>query len=125
MKTVLVVGLCVGIGTGLQAQDSVKACPKYQHDESLHWMENCQPVPGSDLIVQCDPTPPVCVDDMHAITEKGWQAIQARLGALEAQIAMDHSVHANHVAKPEKKPEIPGPSGELMAWEPADTGIQY
>ena len=66
------------------------ACPKYQHVE--HWPGPCGPAPpmcdGSSMactaVAVCASTPPdKCVDDQHDVTEAEWQALQARLAALE------------------------------------------
>jgi hypothetical protein len=69
------------------------ACPKYQRVE--HWPGPCGPAPpmcdGSSMaciaVAVCAPPPPdKCVDDVHVVTEAEWQALQARLAALEALV---------------------------------------
>jgi hypothetical protein len=89
-----------GTGTSLticpagQALASVKGewkcqlvCGKYQHVD--HWPSACGPAPCDEKTGVCTaicapPPPDKCVDDLHVVTEREWQEIQADLQKLEA-----------------------------------------
>lgn len=67
-------------------------CEKYQH--VYHWPSACGPSSCSDVggMSSCDavcypPPPDRCVDDMHSITERDWQALMERLNRLETKQA--------------------------------------
>jgi hypothetical protein len=70
---------------GQQAQ--FNECPKYQHVVWSGSMTSCRSVNGSNLI-ECDPAPVQCADDLHIVTEKEWQELMHRIGDLESYQAL-------------------------------------
>lgn len=66
--------------------DILKAgCPQYQHDIGFSGVHNCRPVGKEDtFLMQCDPDPPQCVDDIRMLSERDWQALMKRIEKLEA-----------------------------------------
>lgn len=72
-------------------QPPVLTCGPYQH--VYHWSGTCGPSPtvcsdnaiGCYALSICAPIPPdKCVDDMHEVTEREWQALLERLKVLES-----------------------------------------
>lgn len=102
MKLLLALSLLLSIGAQAQQsadicgpnRDQVRVpggskpsltCGKYEHDVRPGGC-TLSGTPAKDGSVMCLPSPPVCVDDMHQVTEKEWQAIKERLGLAESQL---------------------------------------
>lgn len=72
------------LSTALMASAQTKKCGKYQHLEPAptyfggHYIDD-----GKGHLTLVPEPQSMCVDDMHTVTEREWQNLQARLKRLE------------------------------------------
>ncbi len=67
-----------------------RVCPKYQHVEPTMFEIDC----GIDASRNCTPH---CVDDIHAVTEREFQEIMARLNKLEHPYTAEELQHMREI----------------------------